>query len=69
MSLAADRAATAELHDAVNDPAADKGRMRRAVDAVMGYLKLAAGTALTRAAITAGDQAGNDLDLWIRHHL
>ena len=34
-------AATAELHEAIEDPAADKGRMRRAVDAVMGYLKLA----------------------------
>lgn len=59
--------ATTELHVAVNDPAADKGRMRRAVDAVMGYLKALASTALTRAAITAGDQAGSELDLAIRH--
>jgi hypothetical protein len=59
--------ATAELHEAINDPAADKGRMRRAVDAVMGYLKLAGTTALRNAAITAGDQAGSELDLAIRH--
>ena len=48
-------------------PTADKGRMRRAVDAVMGYLKLAGGTALRNAAITAGNQAGSELDLAIRH--
>jgi hypothetical protein len=60
-------AATTELGEAVGDPASDKGRMRRAVDAVMGYLKLAGNTALTRAAITAGDQAGSELDLAIRH--
>lgn len=60
-------AATAQLHEAINDPAADKGRMRRAVDSVMGYLKLAAGTALTKAAITAGDQAGNEIDIALRH--
>jgi hypothetical protein len=59
--------ASAELHDAIEDPAADKGRMRRAVDAVMGYLKLAGSTALTKAAITAGNQAGSELDLAIRH--
>ena len=60
-------AATSELHEAIEDPKADKGRMRRAVDAVMGYLKLASGTALRNAAITAGNQAGNELDLAIRH--
>jgi len=60
-------AATSELHEAVEDPKADKGRMRRAVDAVMGYLKLAGGTALRNAAITAGNQAGSELDLAIRH--
>lgn len=60
-------AATSELHDAIEDPKADKGRMRRAVDAVMGYLKLASGTALTKAAITAGNQAGSELDIAIRH--
>jgi hypothetical protein len=59
--------ATAELHEAINDPAADKGRMRRAVDAVMGYLKLASDTALRNAAITAGNQADSELDLAIRH--
>jgi hypothetical protein len=59
--------ATSELHEAIEDPKADKGRMRRAVDAVMGYLKLASGTALRNAAITAGNQAGSDLDLAIRH--
>ena len=52
--------ATSELHEAISDPAADKGRMRRAVDAVMGYLKLATGTALRNAAITAGNRAGSD---------
>jgi hypothetical protein len=60
-------AATSELHEAIEDPKADKGRMRRAVDAVMGYLKLAGGTALRNAAITAGNQAGSELDLAIRH--
>lgn len=59
--------ATTELHEATNDPAADKGRMRRAVDAVMSYLKLASGTALTKAAIAAGNQAGSEIDLAIRH--
>jgi AbiTii-like protein len=60
-------AATAELNEAIDEPAANKGRMRRAVDAVMGYLKLAGSTALRNAAITAGDQAGSELDLAIRH--
>lgn len=60
-------AATCELHDAIEDPNADKGRMRQAVDAVMGYLKLAGNTALRNAAITAGNQAGSELDLAIRH--
>jgi AbiTii len=60
-------AATTELHDAIEDPKADKGRMRRAVDAVMGYLKLAGDTALRKAAITAGNHAGSELDLAIRH--
>jgi hypothetical protein len=59
--------ATSELHEAIEDPRADKGRMRRAVDAVMGYLKLASGTALRNAAITAGNQAGSELDIAIRH--
>jgi hypothetical protein len=60
-------AATGELHEAINDPTADKGRMRRAVDAVMGFLKLASGTALRNAAITAGNQASSELDVAIRH--
>ena len=60
-------AAASELHEAVKDSKADKGRMRRAVDAVMAYLKLASGTALRNAAITAGNQAGSELDLAIRH--
>jgi hypothetical protein len=33
----------------------------------MGSLKLASGTALTKAAITAGDQAGSEFDLAIGH--
>ena len=60
-------AANSELHEAIEDPKADKGRMRRAVDAVMGYLRLASGTALRNAAITVGNQAGSELDLAIRH--
>jgi hypothetical protein len=59
--------ATAELHEAVDDPAADKGRMRRAVDSVMSYLKLAGSTAIRNAAITIGNQAGSELDHAIRH--
>ena len=59
--------ANSELHDAIEEPKADKGRMSRAVDAVMGYLKLAGNTALRNAAITAGNQAGSELDLAIRH--
>ena len=59
--------ATSELHDAIEDPKAEKGRMRRAVDAVMGYLKLAGDTALKNAVITAGNQAGSELDLAMRH--
>jgi hypothetical protein len=60
-------AAASELHEAIEDPAADKGRMRRAVDAVMGYLRLAGSTALRNVAITAGNQAGSELDTAIRH--
>ena len=60
-------AATSELHQAINDPAADKGRMRRGVDAVMGYLNLATSSAIRSAAITAGNQAGGELELAIRH--
>lgn len=60
-------AATSELQGAVNDPTADKGRMRRAVDAMMGYVKLASNVALRNAAITAGNQAGSELELAIRH--
>lgn len=59
--------ATSELHEAIHDPAADKGRMRRAVNAMMGYLKLASDTALRNAAITAGNQAGSELDHAIHH--
>jgi hypothetical protein len=60
-------AAASELHEAIEDPAADRGRMRRAVDAVMGYLKLASSTALSKTAIAVGNQAGNELDTAIRH--
>ena len=59
--------ATSELHAAINDPADDKRRMRRAVDAVMSYVKLASSTALRNAAIAAGDKAGSELDMAIRH--
>lgn len=56
-----------ELHAAIDDPAADKERMRRAVDAVMSPLKLAGQTALRNAAITLGNQAGAELDTAIHH--
>ncbi len=56
-----------ELHAAVDDPAADKGRMRRAVDAVMSPLKLAGQTAIRNAAITLGNQASAELDAAIHH--
>ncbi len=60
-------AAAAELSVAIDDPAADKGRMRRAVDAVLGPLKLAGATALRNAAINIGNQAGAELDAAIHH--
>lgn len=56
-----------ELRAAVDDPAADKGRMRRAVDAVMRPLSLAGQTALRTAAIALGTQVGTELDAAIRH--
>jgi AbiTii len=60
-------AANSEFHEAIEDPKADKGRMQRAWQAVMGYLKLASDTALKNAAITVGNQVGNELDLAIHH--
>jgi hypothetical protein len=60
-------AGVVELQAAVNDPAADKGRMRRAVDAVMAPLKLAGATVLRQTAITMGTDVGNELDMAIRH--
>jgi hypothetical protein len=60
-------AAITDLDEAVSDSAGDKGRMRRAVDAVMGYLKPATNIALRNAAMTFGTQAGNELDAAIRH--
>jgi hypothetical protein len=60
-------AAAAELSAAIDDPAADKGRMRRAVDAVLGPVKLAGATALRNAATTVGNQAGAELDAAIHH--
>ena len=60
-------AAAAELSAAIDDPAAEKGRMRRAVDAVLGPLKLAGATALRNAAINVGNQAGAELDAAIHH--
>ena len=59
-------AATSELTTLSKIPRPTKG-MRRAVDAVVGYLKLAGDTALRNAALTAGNQAGSELDLAIRH--
>jgi AbiTii len=56
-----------ELHAAAVDPAADKGRMRRALNAIMAPLKLAANTALRNTAIAAGTTLGNDLDAAIHH--
>jgi hypothetical protein len=60
-------AAAAELSAAIDDPAADKGRMRRAVDAVLGLVKLAGTTALRNAAINIGNQAGAEMDAAIHH--
>jgi hypothetical protein len=56
-----------ELRDAAVDPEVDKGRMRRALNAIMAPLKLAANTALRNTAITAGTVLGDDLDAAIRH--
>ena len=56
-----------ELRAAVNDSAADKRRMRRAVDAVMAPLKMAGATVLRQTAITMGTDVGNELDMAIRH--
>lgn len=56
-----------ELHAAIDDPAAVKGRMRRAIDVVMSPLKLASQTAVRNAAITLGNQAGAELDAAIHH--
>ena len=41
--------------------------MRRAVDAVLGAVKLAGATALRNAAINVGNQAGAELDVAIHH--
>lgn len=57
----------AELHAAIGDPANDKTRMRRAIDAVMSPLKLAGATAVRNAAITLGNQASAELDAAIHH--
>jgi hypothetical protein len=51
-------AGASELRVAIDDPVADKGRMRQAVDAVMSPLKLADQTAVRNAAIALGNQAG-----------
>lgn len=56
-----------ELYAAAVDPAADKGRMRHALNAIMAPLKLAANTALRNTAIAAGTALGNDLDAAIHH--
>lgn len=56
-----------ELRAAVNNQAADRGRTRRALDAVMSSLKLAGATAVRNAAITLGTQIGGELDAAIHH--
>lgn len=58
---------TGELRAALDERAKDRGRIRRAVDAVMRTLKLAADTAVRNAAITMGDQAARELDAIIHH--
>lgn len=58
---------TSELRTALDESTDDRGRIRRAVDAVMRTLKLAADTAVRNAAITMGDQAGRELDAIIHH--
>jgi hypothetical protein len=60
-------AGTSELRAASDDPAADRGRLRRALDAVMSPLKLAGATAVRNAAITLGNQVGSELDTAIHH--
>jgi hypothetical protein len=56
-----------ELRAAADDPAADRGRLRQAVDAVMAPLKLAGATVLRNTAIAMGTQLGDDIDTAIRH--
>ena len=60
-------AANTELHEAIEAPEADKGRIRRAWDAVMGIVKLGTNKAVTTAAINIGNQAANDLGAAIHH--
>ena len=60
-------ASASELRAAVEDPTADRGRMRRTLDAVMSPLKLAGSTAVRNAAITLGNQVGGELDAAIHH--
>jgi hypothetical protein len=60
-------AANTELHEAIDAPEADKGRIRRAWDAVMGIIKLGTNKAVTTAAINIGNQAANDLGAAIHH--
>jgi hypothetical protein len=60
-------AAAAQVSAAIDDPTADKGGMRRAVDAVLGPIKLAGATTLRNAAISVGNKAGVELDAAIHH--
>jgi hypothetical protein len=60
-------AANTELHDAIDAPKADKGRIRRAWDVVMGIVKLGTNKAVTTAAINIGNQAADDLGAAIHH--
>ena len=60
-------AANADLHEAIEAPRVDVGRMQKAWATAMGYVKLADTTALRKVAIDAGNQAGNELEVAIHH--
>jgi hypothetical protein len=61
--------AVLELRAVADDPAGDRGRMRKALDAVMAKLKSAASTVATNVAVGMGNQLGGQLDTTIMHHL
>jgi AbiTii len=54
-------AGVTELRAAIEAPAADRGRIKRALDKVMVPLQLATSTAVQRMTVSFGAQLGNDL--------